>query len=326
MRREPTLTEVMPWGRITGEGEIDLRGLGRMIAYHMGGLSPEASHPAEVEMYVRQLANAPKHLGSGDMIHCIYHRLPAREYPHLSFPSKAARAIDDERRQQFCDANYWVTLKRLYLTHAYEGAFKGRAKAAIFSSVRWREVNKETQWRHFLPHVQDFENAASVLKLRRMTSTETFRDLILNVTGRQYPALPPSNSVRLNEIVASDRWYGGTAPWTGDLHMRPICITAYPSQTTPHMMQALLHHPGQMTLSIRFICLDPQDTQEQLKLEQTFWVRNNLGTIVDMLCKALRIPRRPTLNQDPERQVAELDEVIAAKTLGKIRLTLQLSL
>jgi type IV secretion system protein VirB4 len=71
-----------------------------------------------------------------------------------------------------------------------------------------------------------------------------------------------------------------------------------------------------MTLSIRFICQDPQDTQEQLKLEQTFWVRDNLGTIVDMMCKALHIPRRPTINQDSERQIAELDGAIAEAAGG----------
>lgn len=313
---ERTLSEVIPYGHITGEGEIDLRGLGRLVGYTMGGLSPEASMPAEVDAYARQLAAALRHFGTGDMIHCIYHRLPAREYPHLDFPSEAAREIDAERRHQFEEANFWTTLRRLYVTHAYEGAFKGRARAAIFSSEQ-AAISAETQWRFFLPHLNDFEDAtANVLKLKRMDSTTLFRDLILCVTGRTYPALPPANSVRLNEIVASDVWYGGVAPWTGDLHMRPICVTAYPTETVPHMMQAVLHHPGQMTLSIRFLCQDPQDTQEQLKLERTFWVRENLGTLVDMFCKALHIPRRPTINQDSERQIAEMDEAIAEAASG----------
>jgi len=317
MKAERSLTEVIPYGVPTGEGEIDLRGLGRVVGYSTGGLSPEASLPAEAVAYVRQLAAAVKHFGTGDILHSIYHRVSARDYPQLTFPSEAARAIDDERRRQFAEANYWLSLKRLYITHTFEGALRGRVKAAIFSSAERAQVNAETQWRYFLPHLHDFEDAtANVLKLRRMSLVEIFRDLILCVTGRQYPALPPGNTVRLNEIVASDAWYGGVAPWTGDLHMRPICVTAYPSETVPHMMQALLHHPGQMTLSIRFICLDPQDVQEQLKLERVFWVRENLGSLIDMMCKALHIPRRPTINQDSERQIAELDESLAEAAAG----------
>jgi hypothetical protein len=67
---------------------------------------------------------------------------------------------------------------------------------------------------------------------------------------------------------------------------------------------------------VRFICQDPQDTQEQLQLERTFWVRAQQGSITDMIAKFLNMPRRKTLNQDIERQIADIDEAIAAAAAG----------
>src|SRR5208283_5271125 len=127
---------------------------------------------------------------------------------------------------------------------------------------------------------------AGLSGLRRLNRAETFRDLILAVTGRDYPALVPADNARLNEIIANERFYGGVAPWIGELHLRPVCITAYPAETLPQMLAVLLRHPGMMTLSARFICQDPHDAHEQLQLERTFWVRAQLGSFLDIIARA----------------------------------------
>jgi type IV secretion system protein TrbE len=315
--REYTIADFAPYGIPTAEGVVDLRGRGRIIGYDMGGLSPEACSDAERDRASRQVAKAMKHLGTGDMLHAMYFRVPVLEYPQLQFQNAIAKEIDDERREQFKNANYWRTIKRLYLTHAYDGKLKGRAKAAFFSSTNKRQLTRDRQWDYFLPYAKNFEDStATVLKLRRLSTEEMFRDFILAITGRHYPALVPQNHVRINEVVASDKLYGGERPWTGDLCLRPVAITTYPTDTVPHMMSTILNTKGQLTISIRFICQDPPDTDEQLVLERTFWVRDALGSLMDMFCKAVNIPRRPSLNQDAEKQIAEVDEAIAKAAAG----------
>ena len=49
-------------------------------------------------------------------------------------------------------------------------------------------------------------------KTNLLIALATFRDLILSVTGKDYPAILPTGYVRLNEVIASERWYGGVAP------------------------------------------------------------------------------------------------------------------
>src|SRR6185312_11982889 len=95
-----------------------------------------------------------------------------------------------------------------------------------------------------------------------------------------------------------------------------ICITGYAAETVPQLLAILLRHEGRMMLSCRFISQDPETTQQQLQLERTFWTRTQLGSLVDIAAKAMNIPRRKTLNQDAEIQIADIDAAIAAAAAG----------
>jgi type IV secretory pathway VirB4 component len=312
---DKSLASVLPYGHFIGDGEIYLRGKGLLVGCELHGLSLETDSDQNTRAAAQRLARAMSHFGTGDMLQCIFYRLPATRYPARQFPSRAARMVDDERRQRFEAGEYWRTIPRLYVTHQFESALQNRAKAAFFSAERSTQANIELHRERFHQRLTGFRDAAG-LNLVPLNTAQVFRDLILSITGRDYPAVPPSGKVRLNEVVSSERWYGGVAPWVGDLHMRPVCVTAYPAETIPQMLAVLLRHPGQMTLCARFICQDPHDTQEQLQLERTFWVRAQLGSLMDIIAKVLNIPRRKTLNQDIEAQIAEVDEATAAASAG----------
>ena len=311
---DKSLGAVVPYGHFLGDGEVYLRGKGIMRAYGLHGLSIEASSEQQNASAAQQLARAMSVFGTNDMLHCIFYRLPATRYPERRFPSRAARMVDDEQRARFEAGNYWQNRARLYATTQQESPLQSRAKHVFFSTGDAQSSFELTRER-FHQRCTSFEDTCG-LPLDHLNRAQVFRDLILSITGRDYPAIPPSGKARLNEIVSSERWYGGIAPWVGDLHMRPVCVTAPPAETVPQMLAALLRHTGQMTLSIRFICQDSHDTQEQLQLERTFWVRAQLGSLMDIVAKALNMPRRKTLNQDAERQIAEVDEAIAASAAG----------
>ena len=312
---DKSLGAVVPYGHFIEDGEVYLRGRGLMVGYELHGLSIEASSVQQVSAAAQCLARAMSYFGNNDMLHCIFYRLAATCYPTRQFPSRAARMIDDERRARFEAANYWQTRRRLYITRQFESAIRSRTKAAFFSSSEISAASLQLQRERFHQSLSGFEDACG-LPVEKLGRNQVFRDLILSITGRDYPAIAPTGRARLNEIVSSERWYGGVAPWVGDLHMRPVCITSYPVETVPQMLAALLRHPGQMTLSIRFICQDPHDTQEQLGLERTFWVRAQLGSLMDIIAKVLNMPRRKTHNQDIEAQIADVDAAIAAAAAG----------
>jgi type IV secretory pathway VirB4 component len=120
MMEDDSLAAVVPYRSLPKEGEADLRGNGVMIGYELRGPSPESSTLADVASASRQLAAAFMHLGTGDMVHVIYHRQPAPEPPERTFPSHAAALVHAEHRAQFAAESHWLTPTRLYLTHQYE--------------------------------------------------------------------------------------------------------------------------------------------------------------------------------------------------------------
>src|SRR6266851_3410326 len=256
---DKSLGAVVPYGHFLGDGEVYLRGKGIMRAYGLHGLSIEASSEHQNASAARQLARAMSVFGTNDMLHCIFYRLPATRYPERRFTSRAARMVDDEQRARFEAGNYWQNRARLYATTQQESPLQSRAKHVFFSTGDAQSSFELTRER-FHQRCTSFEDTCG-LPLDHLNRAQVFRDLILSITGRDYPAIPPSGKARLNEIVSSERWYGGIAPWVGDLHMRPVCVTAPPAETVPQMLAALLCHPGQMTLSIRFIC---QDAERQI--------------------------------------------------------------
>jgi type IV secretory pathway VirB4 component len=186
----------------------------------------------------------------------------------------------------------------------------------MFGSGKW-DPSLSLVLARFRERLENFRDAlGGTIELRRLTPEETFRDLILCVTGRDFPAAVPNGPVRLNELIACERFYGGMAPCIGELHLRPVCITGYPARTMPQTLGVLLRHPGLLTVSTRFITLDPVDVQDQLKLERLFWVREAQGSILDMVLRAMKVARRTTLHADAEQQVAEVDAAMAEAAAG----------
>jgi type IV secretory pathway VirB4 component len=199
MKTDNSLASVVPYGSFTSEGEVYLRGRGLMVGFEFRGLPLESSSTAQLVSAADRMVEAIRHLGTDDMLQAQFYRLPHHlSYPDREFPSGAARLIDDERRSQFEAENYWRTLSRLYITTQVKSVAQSRIRSALFGSGDWNpHVNQVLQ--RFRERLMAFQDAlGGTIDLRRLSAEETFRDLILAVTGRDFPARLPAGRVRLN--------------------------------------------------------------------------------------------------------------------------------
>jgi type IV secretion system protein VirB4 len=316
------LTDLIPWKEFIedqpGQCLVRLRAGGTMAGFEISGPCAEGTSDAELEAKAKLVANSIRHFGTGDMIHTIYHRVTASEYPQREFPTLAARMIDDERARQFQKGKYYRNLLRWYISNQDESAVTNQLKAMLFASTAHRAAeSQELQRQRFLHRLRSWEDAvARTIHPNRMGAGKTFRDLVLCTTTRDFPAIEPAGRVPLHHAIAQQDLLGGNEPEIGELHLRPISITTYPTETVPQMLAVLLRQPGRLMLSVRFICLDPIDAQQQLRLERAHWVRESQGSLMDILAKVLGMPRRKTLNQNIEAQIADVDEAIAAAASG----------
>jgi type IV secretion system protein TrbE len=313
--KDESLPSRLAWRSFLPDGAIDLRGNGLSIAYELRGLSPESSTLADIAACARQLAGALLHLGTNDMIQVVYHRQPAPEPPERKFPCSAAALVDAERRAQFANESHWLTSTRLYLTHQFEPPVRSWLRTVMHASnAPQRQERNELLREYALSRFAAFEDAAPSTLLTRLPPLETFRDLLMAVTYHDYPAALPDPHVRLNEVIGCETFIGGMAPFINGYHLRPLSITAYPSHTVPQILAVLLRHRGRMTVSARFICLDPYDARQQLELEKKHWNREILGSVWKIVKSW--IGKNPAADQDTAEQVADINAAIAAAAAG----------
>jgi len=169
MRTDNSLAAVVPYGHFLDGGEVYLRGRGLMSAYELGGLSLASASKAELAAAAARLVEALRHLGTNDMVQIIFHRLPATEYPERSFPSRAAKLIDGERREQFAAQNYWRTLRRIYFTTQTEAVVPSHVRSAVFAAGHWNPNTDLTLQRFRERQANVIDALGGTIALRRLT-------------------------------------------------------------------------------------------------------------------------------------------------------------
>jgi hypothetical protein len=162
-----SFADALPYGLFCGEGELFLIPGGLMVGWEIRGDDYESASRAQIDGACDQLAAAYAHLGDGDLTHMIFQRIPVPHYPQRHFPTRAARLIDDERRDAFEAGRYWKTLARFYLTHVPEPEIR-------FSSLRHSSL-LPLRWgdRPGAPFSISFVSAREVSKMRSPVSSAT---------------------------------------------------------------------------------------------------------------------------------------------------------
>jgi type IV secretion system protein TrbE len=155
---DKSLASIIPYGHILDDGAVYLRGRGWMIGFEFHGLPWESSSEAQLTAASERMTEAMRHLGTGDMVQAIYHRLPSTHYPKRDFPSEAARLIDEERRQQFESEHYWQTRSRLYVTTEIESVARSGLRSAVFGTDGWRP-HIDLVLQRFQERIQKFQDA-----------------------------------------------------------------------------------------------------------------------------------------------------------------------
>jgi len=221
-----------------------------------------------------------------------------------------------EIRERFAAEEHWVTPTRLYLSHQFEKPIKNTVRAVLLGGHGPQRLNNHDLLReHAMGRFQAFDDAIKgVVGLGPMSDVDIFRDLLHLVTYHDYPAALPEPHVRLNKAIACEWQVNGLYPLINGWHLRPIVITAYPSETLPQTLSILLQHPGYLTLSIRYRCLTPYDAQKKFEREKPFWNQTVIGDFIEIFKSFLGAKKETA--QHAYDQIAEIQEAINASKDG----------
>ena len=322
--KEANLADKLPWRQFIGDrGIIDLRGDGIMACWAMSGPSPETNDDLMIQSAANQFGRAAlSHLGTGDCIWAMFHRRPAPKPAKRNIALRAAQLVNREMEMGYDRAEHWITDSRLYLAHFY-GTMVKTAFEAWLMSAKGGQGDQEVLRQRALERFAAFrDSAAGAITLNPMGNEWAFNGLVHAVTYHESAFALPEPTIRLNDVIACERWHGGTRPYVNGFHLRPVSILAYPSKTVPQMLAVLLRKPGHMTVCVRYICRDPYDTQKDLEKEKVHWKR----TFIESFKKIWRRyfhPENSDGDRDTIEQLANIDEAarISLQGLGFGRLT-----
>jgi type IV secretion system protein TrbE len=286
--KDNSLANDIPYGYLLGNGMVDLRGRGELVGYSFAGPSPDIDDAFELAERSRQLAAAAVHLGTGDTLYALWHRVPAPEPTTHEFSHRAAALVDADRRAQYANEDHWLTPSRLYTGHQRQTLVRTMLEA-ILSAADMPERQRQHQLarEYTMQRFAAFEDAVSAaVNLRRMNDEELFNSLLMDVTYLEHPMQLPERNVKLHQVIgACERQINDKTPMMGPYHLRVISIVLYPGVTFPQVLAVILKQKGRLTVSARFHCLDTDDARRNLEDEKRYWNRTGFESLQKLLAK-----------------------------------------
>jgi type IV secretion/conjugal transfer VirB4 family ATPase len=283
-RSEPaTLSDELNWGFLVDDGVILQKDGALLAGFRYRGPDLGSATEAELDALGVQLNDALLPFTDGWMFHVDAIRSPAAPYPASSFPNAVSAWIDAERRAAFGSSRpQFVSEYTLCATYLPPKEVYSRT-AAFFVRGASRAIDWEVVLRGFTDAVLMLEQRlAGRLRMERLGSDELMRHLHRCLTTLVHPVKAPPNGAYLSTSLASQELVGGFAPKVGEVHLRLVAITAYPTRSGVGGLDFLNSLAIPYRWSNRFIPVGQHTAQRLIKRQQRKWFmgRRGLGTFV----------------------------------------------
>ncbi|WP_234190219.1 conjugal transfer protein TrbE [Shinella sp. NM-101] len=272
--RNRRLADFLPWAALVGEGVILNKDGSLQRSALFRGPDLDSAVPAELIAVAGRLNNAFRRLGSGWAVFVEAVRLPAERYPDDVFPDAASALIDTERKADFEEAGahfesgYFLTF--CFMPPAEEAAraetwlYEGREQAGVDAHEILRGFLDRTDrllqlLEGFMPECRWLDDAETLTYLHGCVSTVAHRVRV------------PETPMFLDALLADRPLTGGLEPRLGDLHIRVLTITGFPSVTTPGLLDELNRLAFPYRWSTRAVLMDKTDATKLLTKIRRQW-------------------------------------------------------
>lgn len=283
-RQEPDrLTDLLPWAALVARGIVLNKDGSFQRTLRFRGPDLESATEAQLVSAIARLNNALKRFGSGWALYVEAKRGPYSYNPEKCFfPDPASLLVEAERRENFTnigesfESKYYLTLQFLppaQSTSKISGMLIKEAETNHEDYNKSLELFAATTQR-FCDILQDFMYEAEFLD-----DNETLTYLHSTISPKQQKVVKPENPMYLDSFLTDTSLLGGIAPQLGDYHLRTITILSFPSSTTPALLDQLNQLPISYRFVTRFIPLDKQDAESQLKKHKRLWFAKRKGLL-----------------------------------------------
>ncbi|HBY55289.1 MAG TPA: conjugal transfer protein TrbE, partial [Coxiellaceae bacterium] len=116
----------------------------------------------------------------------------------------------------------------------------------------------------------------------------------------------PETPMYLDAFLTDTSLLGGIAPQLGDYHLRTVTILSFPASTTPALLDQLNQLPICYRFVTRFIPLDKQEAETQLKRYKRLWFAKRKG-LLNMLQEIFTKTETPLLDTASMEKAKDAD-------------------
>lgn len=317
------IADLLNYGLLVDEGIVLLKDGAFLAGWHYAGHDLDSASHEELASQSARVNAALASLGNGWMLNVDVHRRAASDYPEARghFPDPATLLIEEERRREYEEkGRHFESVYALTLTYKPPAEAERRLSALFFEGD---EEKKRPGWEHVLEFfgrnlAQIEDSLSSVLSLERMDSTALLTHLHTCVTGLHHPVRSPATPTYLDFVLGSQDFHGGFAPRIGELHIRPVAVTGFPLESFPEILGFLNRLPTDYRWSNRFIFLDPQTAERQLRSYRRNWFQKRLS-LTGLVKESFNMGTQTFANQDAVTMAKDADTAVAEASSNAVR-------
>ena len=266
-----------------------------------------------------QLNNALRRLGSRWCLHIEALRAGSQDYPASAFPDPVSALIDEERRAAFetqeshFESRYFLTFTYLPPEEAVSTAESLLLENA--PSGRGAEGMYRAALGGFLAAVRQIADILSAImpEVRELTDDETLTYLHGCISTKRHYVRAPDTPAYLDAFLCDDDFQGGLLPRLGGQYVRTISVRAYPTQSSPGLLDRLNELGVSYRWTCRFMPLDKEDARKAVSTVRKRWFAKRKG-VMALLKEA--VTREPSQLEDPDAAAKSVDAEAALAILG----------
>ena len=313
------LFDHLPWAALIGPGLMLNKDGGFQKTLAFRGPDLASSTDTGLVAARAQLNNALRRLGSRWCLHIEALRASSQDYPASNFPDPVSALVDDERRAAFeMQERHFET--RYFMTFTYlppEEAIS-TAESLLLENApagRGAEGMYRAALSGFLATVRQIADILSAImpEVRELSDDETLTYLHGCISTKRHWVKTPETPAYLDAFLCDDDFQGGLMPRLGGQYLRTISVRAFPTASSPGLLDRLNELGVGYRWTCRFMPLDKEDARKVVTTVRKRWFAKRKG-VMALIKEA--VTKEPSVLEDPDAAAKTADADAALAILG----------
>jgi type IV secretion system protein TrbE len=306
------LADYLPWAALVAPGIILNKDGSFQRSASFRGPDLDSATPAELIGATARLNSALRRLGSGWALFVEAARGQAGDYPDSNFPDPISALVDEERRAQFTgegahfESHYYLTL--VWLPPADDAAraqnwlYENRNSdvstgADALASFVDRTNRLLALIQSFMPEAVWLDDSGVLTYLHACISTKVQRVWV------------PETPAYLDALLPDQSLTGGLEPRLGDMHLRTLSVSGFPSATFPGILDDLNALSIPYRWMTRAICLDKSDATKILTRIRRQWFAKR-KSVAAILKEVMTNEASTLIDNDAANKASDADDAL----------------